>query len=122
MTPQSHFTVVAPIIGERVDALKALLASMNGRPGMARRDNPIVPFGELEQLHYARFVILDDPTLRDFEEYGAIRTLPSCWRSWAIATGRRGPARRHGARPRRRLPGPIFPAAGFTPGTDLSPG
>jgi hypothetical protein len=44
---------------------------MNDRPGMARRDNSIVPFGEFENLHYARFVILDDQTLRDFEEYGA---------------------------------------------------
>ena len=71
MTPQSHFMVVAPIGGERMAALRALLASMNDRPGMAKRDNPIVPFGELENLHYARFVILDDETLRDFEEYGA---------------------------------------------------
>jgi len=63
--------VVAPIGGERMAALRALLASMNDRPGMAKRDNPIVPFGELENLHYARFVILDDETLRDFEEYGA---------------------------------------------------
>ena len=71
MIPQSHFMVVAPIIEERVNGLRALLTSMNDRPGMARRDNSIVPFGELENLHYARFVILDDQTLRDFEEYGA---------------------------------------------------
>ena len=71
MTPQSSFMVVAPIIEERVNGLRALLSSMNDRPGMARRDNPIVPFGEFENLHYARFVILDDQTLRDFEEYGA---------------------------------------------------
>ena len=63
--------VVAPIIGGRVKELRALLSSMNDRPGMARRDNSIVPFGKLENLHYARFVILDDQTLRDFEEYGA---------------------------------------------------
>lgn len=63
--------VVAPIIAERVNELRALLSSMNDRPGMARRDNSIVPFGEFENLHYARFVILDDQTLRDFEEYGA---------------------------------------------------
>jgi hypothetical protein len=71
MTPQSHFTIVAPIIEERVNGLRALLSSMNDRPGMARRENSIVPFGHFENLHYARFVILDDQTLRDFEEYGA---------------------------------------------------
>src|SRR6185295_14262524 len=70
MTPQSHFMVVAPIIEGRVDGLRALLASMNDRPGMARGDNPIVPFGAFENLHFARIVILDDQTLHDFEEYG----------------------------------------------------
>jgi hypothetical protein len=71
VTPQSSFVVVAPVIEDRVSGLKALLSSMNDRPGMARRDNSIVPFGEFENLHYARFVVLDDQTLRDFEEYGA---------------------------------------------------
>src|SRR5882672_5150216 len=71
MTPQSHFMVVAPIIEERMSGLRALLSSMNDRPGMARRDNSTVPFGEFENLHFARFVILDDQTLGDFEEYGA---------------------------------------------------
>jgi hypothetical protein len=71
MTPQSHFMVVAPIIEERMKELRALLSSMNDRPGTAKRDNSLVPFGEFENLHYARFVILDDQTLRDFEEFGA---------------------------------------------------
>jgi len=71
MTPQSHFMVVAPIVAERANALRALLSSMNDRPGMTKRDNAIVPFGQLENLHYARFVILDDRTLNDFKEYGA---------------------------------------------------
>ena len=66
MTPQSPFMVVAPIVEERVNGLKALLSSMNQRPGMARPDNSIVPFGEFENLHYARFVIVDDTTLSDF--------------------------------------------------------
>jgi hypothetical protein len=71
MTPQSHFMIVAPIIEGRANELRALLSSMNDRPGMARRDNSLVPFGELENLHFARFVILDDQTLHDFQEYGA---------------------------------------------------
>ena len=60
MTPQSHFMVVAPIIEARVNGLKALIASMNDRPGMARRDNPVLPFGALENPHFARFVMLED--------------------------------------------------------------
>ena len=44
MTPQSHFMIVAPIVPERVDALRALLTSMNEQPGVARPDNPVIPF------------------------------------------------------------------------------
>lgn len=46
-------------------ALEPLLASMNGADGQARPDNELVPFGKLEQVHVARFVILDDPSLPD---------------------------------------------------------
>jgi hypothetical protein len=71
MLPQSPFMVVAPIIDGRVDELKALLASMNDQPGMARPDNPLVPFGQFENLHFARFIILDDKTVGDFAALGA---------------------------------------------------
>lgn len=72
MTPQSNFMVLAPILDGRVGALKDLLAQMNlsQSPGMADPNNSIVPFGKLENLHYARFVILDDDTLSDFKEIG----------------------------------------------------
>src|SRR5262245_38398282 len=70
MTPQSHFMVVAPVIEARLSQLRALLSSMNDRPVMAKPDNPVFPFGKFENLHFARFVILDDQTVRDFEEYG----------------------------------------------------
>ena len=71
MIPQSPFMVVAPIVEARLTELRALLGSMNDRPGTARPDNSIVPFARFEKLHYARFVILDDQTLKDFEEAGA---------------------------------------------------
>jgi len=70
MTPQSNFMIVAPVRTERRAALEHLLASMTSLPGMAKPDNPIVPFGVFENLHYARFVILDDQTLGDFERFG----------------------------------------------------
>jgi hypothetical protein len=70
MTPQWNFMVVAPIAPDRMEALKALLASMTDEPGMAKPDNAIVPFKLFDTLHYARFVILDDQTLGDFKEAG----------------------------------------------------
>jgi hypothetical protein len=70
MTPQSNFMVVAPIAPGRMDALNALLNSMNKRPGVANPSNPIIPFCKFKKLHYARFVILDDQTLTDFERIG----------------------------------------------------
>jgi len=38
---------------------------MNQAPGRADPNNEIVPFGRLEDLHFARFVILEDQTLDD---------------------------------------------------------
>jgi hypothetical protein len=43
---------------------------MNTRPGVADPQNALVPFGQLDRLHFARFVILDDPTLDDIAAYG----------------------------------------------------
>ena len=65
MTPQSHVLVIAPIKTEREAELRSLLASMNTLPGQANPDNPIVPFGQFDQIHFARFVILRDQTLED---------------------------------------------------------
>ncbi|HLZ98332.1 MAG TPA: hypothetical protein VKP66_10405 [Steroidobacteraceae bacterium] len=78
MTPQSQFTVVAPIGKDREPALRQLLATMNKVPGVADPNNASVPFGEFENLHFARFALLDDPTQGDIEAYGVRRPeLPS---------------------------------------------
>ena len=78
MTPQSAFTIVAPVSAEREGALRMLLERMNGAAGFAKPDNDLVPFGKLECLHFARFVILEDPTLGDLAQYGApIPALPT---------------------------------------------
>jgi len=42
-----------------------MLAAMNSHPGQANPDNPIVPFGQFEQIHFARFVVLTDQTEED---------------------------------------------------------
>ena len=73
MTPQSQFTVVAPVRAGREDALRKLLASMTSQPGMADPRNSLLAFGEFGQLHFARLVLLKDPTLGDIEAYGLPR-------------------------------------------------
>ena len=70
MTPQSGFMVMAPLAAGREASLRALLETMNQAPGMADPANAILPFGVFERLHFARFVLLDDPTLADVEAYG----------------------------------------------------
>jgi hypothetical protein len=73
MTPQSTFMVVAPVVPGRQDELRAVLSSLNQRPGVADPQNRLVPFGQFGRLHFARFVILDDPTLDDITAYGVPR-------------------------------------------------
>ena len=70
MTPQSAFLVAAPIRPGQGAALRALLASMNGAPGMVDPNNALFPFARSDQLHVARFVILYDETLDDLAVYG----------------------------------------------------
>jgi hypothetical protein len=65
MTPQSHVLVIAPIKMEQEAELRSLLESMNSLPGQANPNNPIVPFGRFDQIHFARFAILVDQTLED---------------------------------------------------------
>ena len=67
MTRQEHLCVAGVLAHGAAAALEPLLASMNGAEGQARPDNDLVPFGTLEQIHVARFVILDDPSLADRE-------------------------------------------------------
>ena len=73
MLPQSQFLVLAPITPGRMPDLLELLATMNESPGMANPANPLVPFGQFERLHFARFAVLDDPSLADIEAYGLPR-------------------------------------------------
>jgi hypothetical protein len=62
--------VVAPLAANREGELRNFLASMNSRPGVVNPQNIILPFGRFERLHFARFVILADPTLDDIREHG----------------------------------------------------
>jgi hypothetical protein len=69
--------VLAAIDSTRETELRGLLASMNDSPGRVNADNALIPFGEFDTLHFARFVILDDKTLEDVRVYGLpVRTYP----------------------------------------------
>ena len=61
--------VLAPIEAGKLGALRGLLQSMNSGPGQVDPDNPIVPFGRLATLHFARILILDDQTTGDCAVY-----------------------------------------------------
>jgi hypothetical protein len=61
--------VIAPVDRKSVAGLRELLATMNFAPGQLNANNPLVPFGKLGNLHFARFVILDDQTLDDIRLY-----------------------------------------------------
>ena len=72
MVPQDTFMVAAPVRPGQLDALRALLGSMNRAPGVVDPMNTLVPFKQFRTLHYARFVILDDQTLDDLAAYGRV--------------------------------------------------
>src|SRR5215471_21769159 len=76
MTPQSNFMIAAPILSRQEDALRALLETMNLRPGVVDPQNPLFPFARFEQLHVARFVILKDETLGDLPTQYAFPNAP----------------------------------------------
>ena len=70
MTPQSNFMIVAPIDPRLIERLTKTLGSMNHRPGVVDPLNNLLPFGRFDRLHFARLMILDDPTENDVAVYG----------------------------------------------------
>ena len=75
---------------------------MNHRtPGVADPENALVPFGQFERLHFARFVILEAPTADDITVYG----IAAC----DVADVARVPRR-------LRRPGRYFPRRSRRPG------
>ena len=71
MIPQDRFVIVASVASGNVAGLRERLAQMNfpGRTGFADPSNHLVPFGEFDTIHFARFVVLVDNTLGDREAY-----------------------------------------------------
>src|SRR6516164_6743904 len=73
MTIQSNFMVIAPIVKDRVAALRSLLGEMKDQTGVVDPQNLLVPLGRSDCLHFARFLIVDDRTLDDVMVYGIPR-------------------------------------------------
>ncbi len=65
MTPQSTFLIFAPILDGRVEDLRALLAGMTLKPGLADPENALVPFGRFDRLHVARLLVIEVNTWAD---------------------------------------------------------
>lgn len=113
--------IVAPLERGNIDPLRALLATMNSGPGAADPANPLVPFAQFENLHFARFVVLDDPTTGDLEKlYGTVRPEPPVYLAFLgdfdgdydafidLLVARAGTGLRR-----------IFTLCGLSPGSDL---
>jgi len=71
MVPQNRFVIVAEVRPAEISALRSLLATMNlpGALGFADPANPLVPFREFRNIHFARFAVLADNTLADRAYY-----------------------------------------------------
>jgi hypothetical protein len=65
--------VVAPIRPERLGELRTVLESMTNGRGQAEPSNQVFPFEKFGDIHFARFVILDDRTLDDITAFGLPR-------------------------------------------------
>jgi hypothetical protein len=65
--------ILAPVEPRRAQELRDLLSSMNVAPGRVDANNALLPFGRFDVIHFARIVILDDPTQNDIEIYGVPR-------------------------------------------------
>jgi hypothetical protein len=69
--------ILAPVTPARESALRALLASMNDGPGRLKPDNGLIPFDQIDTVHVARLLIVDDKTREDVRLYGlSPRTYP----------------------------------------------
>jgi hypothetical protein len=65
VTPQHDFMIAAPLRAGARPSIDELVDSMAIEPGLADPDNSILPFGRFGRIHFARVLLLDDPTLAD---------------------------------------------------------
>ena len=121
MTPQCDILVLAPVEPAQVTPLRALLATMNAKPGHADPANVLVPFGLFPEIHVARFVVLKDETRDDLRAFGREpRPLPIYLAFLVDADGEAGPLLdQMAARAGEGLSRIFGHCADFTPGEDV---
>lgn len=90
MTPQDNIMVVASIPRDREAELRRLMETMNASPGIFDPGNRILPFQDIDTLHFARLVILEDDTREDLLAYG--EPLATSGKSLALLCDFDGPA------------------------------
>lgn len=74
MMPQSTFMVSAPVDDGQLESLRETLKSLNRHGGMADPENALVPFGQFDRLHVARFFVAEAITGGDIAVYGVTPT------------------------------------------------
>ena len=70
MTPQASFLYAGPVKPGHDAALRALLNTMNARPGVVNVSNELIPFARFRNLHSARALIVTDLAAADRAVYG----------------------------------------------------
>ncbi len=74
MTPQTHVMYAAPLREGTALQVRALLQSMNLRPGVYNPANGIIPLHTLSQVHFARVLVVQDLAAEDRPVYGLSAT------------------------------------------------
>lgn len=90
MTPQDNIMVVASIPQDREAELRQLMETMSASPGIFDPGNRFLPFQDIDTLHFARLVILEDDTREDPLAYGERLAAPG--NSLALLCDFDGPA------------------------------
>lgn len=70
MTPQSTFMICATVRDGQLENLRTLLASMNKIIAHADPNNELLPFGQFDRLHFARFTIIEAKTAEEIRAFG----------------------------------------------------
>ncbi len=70
MTPQSTFMIMAGVSEGKLEKLRTLLATMNRVIAHADPENKLIPFGQFDRLHFARFTIIEAKTADEVKAFG----------------------------------------------------
>ncbi len=84
MIPQSAFMICADIRDGELPALRSFLATMNSAPGIVDSNNAVIPFAQLDRLHFSRLLVID---LQVGEDIKAHNVEPRPWTDQLVFVG-----------------------------------